>query len=72
MVSHLKGLMSMSKFRCIVKFGHAGSGKYTERAIYIWATDSLDALCKAKTLRGVKKGNLLRSGASVLRVERIN
>jgi hypothetical protein len=62
----------MSKFRCIVKYGHAGSGKYTERSYYVWATDLLDAMSKVKTFSGVKKGNLFRTGGSVLQVERVN
>ena len=57
-------------FRCIVMNGHAGSGNHTERAIWVRARSTFEALRKAKRVRGVKKGHLLRSGASVLRVER--
>lgn len=61
----------MSRYRCIVKYGHAGSGKYTERAYYVWATDLLDAMVKVKGYRGVKKGNLFKNAGSVLQVERM-
>ncbi len=57
-------------FRCIVKFGHAGSGKSVERPIYIRAHDIMEAMDRAKRYRGVKKGNMLRTGASVLRIDR--
>lgn len=55
---------------CVVKNGHAGSGKFTERSILVRAKSTFDAMKKAKHFRGVKKGHLLHSGASVLRVER--
>lgn len=57
-------------YRCVVKNGHAGTGQYTERSVFIRAKSILDAMSKAKHLRGVKKGRLMRSGASVLSVER--
>lgn len=59
----------MKLYRCIVKFGHAGSGKYVERSIFVWAKDPADAMRKAKRYGGVKKGAMMRSGASVLAVE---
>ena len=62
----------MSRYRCIVKYGHAGSGKYTERSYYVWANDLLDAMFKVKGYRGVKKGYLFRNGGSILHVERVN
>jgi len=58
----------ISLYRCLVKYGHAGSGKYTERMIYIRAKSVTEALNKAKHFSGVKKGNLFRTGASVLTV----
>lgn len=57
-------------YRCLVKNGHAGSGRYTERAVMVRARSVLDAMDKAKRLRGVKKGRQYRSGASVISVER--
>lgn len=57
-------------YRCVVKNGHAGSGQYLERSILIRAKSTVEALNKVKRIRGVKKGRLLRSGASVLSVER--
>ena len=62
---------AMNTYRCIVKCGHVGSGKYTERAIYVKASTVTDAMTIAKHRRGVKKGNLFRTGSSVLAVERI-
>lgn len=60
----------MILFRCLVKQGHCGSGHHTERAIYVRARTSYEAMQKAKRRPGVKKGRMLRSGASVLSVER--
>lgn len=57
-------------YRCLVKQGHCGSGRYIERAILVNAKTTLEALDKAKRVGGVKKGRLLRTGASVLSVER--
>ena len=59
----------MKLYRCIVKMGHAGSGKYLERAIFVWARNAGDAMNKAKHYRGVKKGAMMRSGGSVIAVE---
>jgi len=58
-------------YRCIVKNGHCGSGRYTERSVLVRAKSTVDAMRKAKYLRGVKKGRLLRTGGSVLSVERV-
>lgn len=58
-------------YRCVVKNGHAGSGQYTERSILVRAKSTVEALTKAKRFRGVKKGKLMKSGASVLSVERV-
>ncbi len=55
-------------YRCVVKFGHAGSGKYVEKPIYVRAHNITEALDRAKRFRGVKKGYLFRSGASVLSI----
>ena len=52
--------------------GHAGSGKSVERAIFVWARDPAEAMTKAKHFKGVKKGAMLRSGASVIAVEPAN
>ena len=62
----------MKLYRCIVKYGHAGSGKHIERSVFVWARDAAEAMYKAKHYRGVKKGALLRSGASVINVEQAN
>lgn len=61
----------MNKYRCIVKCGHAGSGRFTERSVVVSANNVTEAYNKAKRLRGVKKGYLMHSGASVLAVSRI-
>jgi hypothetical protein len=58
-------------FRCLVKYGHNGSGRYVERAVLVRARDATHAFLKAKRLRGVKKGYQMRSGASVLAVTRV-
>ena len=57
-------------YRCLVKYGHAGSGHYTERSILVRASTALEAMDKAKRRKGVKKGRLMRTGGSVLSVER--
>ncbi|NUP89865.1 MAG: hypothetical protein HUU25_08610 [Candidatus Sumerlaeia bacterium] len=62
----------MNTYRCIVKFGHVGSGKFAERAIYVKAPNVPAAMTIAKGRRGVKKGTHFRSGASVLTVIRVN
>jgi hypothetical protein len=59
-------------FKCIVKCGHAGCGRYTERAIYVHARNVLHAMLKAKRMGGVKKGTLMRNGGSVLAVARVS
>ncbi len=58
----------MHKYKCIVKYGHIGSGKYLERAVYVQARSITEAMAKAKLLGGVKKGNLMKTGASILSV----
>mgnify|MGYP001214355293 FL=1 len=55
-------------YKCLVKFGHAGSGKYLEMPIFIRARNIMEALERTKRFRGVKKGNLYRTGASVLQI----
>lgn len=60
----------MHIYRCLVKFGHAGSGKYVERQIYVKAHNIMEALDRAKRRRGVKKGNMFRNGASVLKINK--
>jgi hypothetical protein len=62
----------MNTYRCIVKFGHVGSGKASERAIYVRAPSVPEAMSIAKRHRGVKKGRHFRSGSSVLAVMRVN
>ena len=62
----------LNTYRCVVKFGHVGSGRAAERAIYVKAPTATDAMRIAKGRRGVKKGNHFRSGASVLTVVRVN
>jgi hypothetical protein len=62
----------VNTYRCIVKFGHVGSGRYAERAIYVRAPSVIRAMLLAKRRRGVKKGIQCRTGASVLAVERVN
>ena len=60
----------MLLYRCLVKNGHCGSGRYRERSVFVRANSTVEALEKAKRLSGVKKGQHLRSGRSVLSVER--
>jgi len=62
----------MNTYRCIVKFGHVGSGRFAERAIYVKAPSVPAAMTIAKARPGVKKGTHYRSGASVLTVVRVN
>ena len=59
-------------YRCTVKSGHMGSGKYAERDVFVRAPDAARAFAKAKHQRGVKKGRLLRTGGSVLQVVRVD
>ena len=57
-------------YRCLVKGGHAGTGRYVEKVRYVKARTVLEAYRKAKLLPGVKKGiYYLRTGSSVLKVE---
>ncbi|MCD6385013.1 hypothetical protein J7M23_04470 [Candidatus Sumerlaeota bacterium] len=58
----------MQKYKCIVKYGHIGSGKYIEKALYVRANNIIEAMAKAKLMRGVKKGNLKKTGGSILAV----
>ncbi len=62
----------MHTFECIVQFGHMGSGKSLEKALFVRARDIFQAMHMAKSLPGVKKGGLMHSGASVLRVSMVN
>ena len=55
-------------YKCIVKFGHIGSGKYVEKALFVRARSITEAMNKAKGMGGVKKGNLKRNGGSILAV----
>lgn len=57
-------------FRCTVKFGHVGSGRFVERYLWVRARNASEALNKAKRFPGVKKGQHYRSGRSVLEVVR--
>jgi hypothetical protein len=57
------------QYRCIVKLGHVGSGKYFEHLIYVQAETMAEALEVAENYKGVKKGHFLKSSASVLQVE---
>lgn len=57
-------------YRCVVKNGHAGTGRYTERSILVRARSVLEAMDKAKRRGGVKKGHLFQSGGSILSIER--
>ncbi|MBN1516184.1 hypothetical protein JXA32_06410 [Candidatus Sumerlaeota bacterium] len=59
----------MKLYKCIVKVGHVGSGKYVERPVFVWARDAMEAMQKAKSLGGVKKGRQKRTGSSVLEVQ---
>ena len=61
----------MRTFKCILKYGHAGSGQYVERSVYVKARTILDALYKAKHKKGVKKGNALKNGTSILAITEI-
>ena len=59
-------------YRCLVKGGHVGSGKYIERYVYIRARNVIEAMGRAKHAKGVKKGHFLRNGASVLSIQMID
>ncbi len=59
----------MSTFDCLIRFGHVGAGRACERYVRLRAYDAVDALRRAKSLPGVKKGRERASGASVLRVQ---
>ncbi len=58
----------MFLFDCVVRMGHQGSGRFLERHVRVRADNALQALRRAKTMPGVKKGALFGSGASVLSV----
>lgn len=55
-------------YRCTVKVGHAGSGHYVERDVFVRARTITEAMRKAKYYPGVKKGHHCRMATSVLRV----
>jgi hypothetical protein len=59
----------MSTFDCLVRFGHMGAGRALERHVRVLALNAVDAMRRAKSLPGVKKGRERFSGASVLRVQ---
>jgi hypothetical protein len=59
----------MSTFDCLVRFGHMGAGRGLERMVRLQAMDAVDAMRRAKSLPGVKKGRLRFNAASVLRVQ---
>ena len=59
-------------YRCLVKGGHVGSGKYVEKYVYIRARNVIEAMDLAKKSRGVKKGHFLKNGASVLSVKAVH
>lgn len=61
----------LQTYRCLVKGGHVGSGKYIERYVYVQARNVIEALAMAKRAGGVKKGHFLRSGASVLSIQTV-
>ena len=58
-------------YRCLVKGGHVGSGKYVDRYVIVKAQDVIEALAIAKRIGGVKKGHFLRNGASVLSIQTV-
>ena len=58
-------------YRCLVKGGHVGSGKYVDRYVIVKARDVIEALAIAKRIGGVKKGHFLRNGASVLSIQTV-
>jgi len=43
-------------FRCIVQMGHVGSGKSTDRLVFVQAPNAVEAYGVALWLPGVKKG----------------
>jgi len=55
-------------YRCTVKYGHAGSGNYVEREVFVRARSITEAMRKAKYHPGVKKGHNCKTAASVLQV----
>jgi hypothetical protein len=59
-------------FECTVKTGHIGAGKYFDKKIIIRASDILEAMSKAKSKAGVKKGKSKLSGQSILEIKKIN
>ncbi len=59
-------------FECVVKTGHIGAGKHYDKRIIINAADILDAMNKAKSKAGVKKGKSNLFGQSILEIKKIN
>ena len=59
----------MKTFQCIVKIGHQGAGKFTEKAFLVSAQNITEAYAKAKFLPGVKKGKSYSSGASIIQLK---
>ena len=57
-------------YKCLVKFGHTGSGKYVAKPIFVRAHSITEAMDRAKRFSGVKKGNLFRTGASILQINK--
>jgi len=65
-----EGHKVMKHYRCLVKKGHFGTGKYLERVIIVQASNVIEAIEKAKIAPGVKKGgNALFGATSILAVE---
>ncbi len=59
-------------FECVVKAGHIGAGKHFDKKIIINANNILDAMNKAKTIGGVKKGKANNSAQSILEIKKIS
>lgn len=62
----------MKRYRCLVKKGHVGTGRYVEKWLIIQAPNIIQAIEKAKTSPGVKKSrNALLAATSIISVQPI-
>lgn len=59
----------LKKYRCTVKMGHMGSGRFIDGVVEVNAHSAIEAMEMAKSRKGVKKGRLFQNGESVLKVE---
>jgi hypothetical protein len=58
----------MAKWKCLVKMGHVGTGKYREKVIVIKGRDIIQAMRRARYFPGVKS----HLNDAILKVEMVS